>query len=154
MLRAIKKFFDNYLSSEAEPAKRDQEHAARLASAALLIEISRADDEIREQELNAIVRALRSKFGLSPEETEALIKLAEEEATQATSYYEFTSLINREFSYERKVYLVELLWSVAVADQELEKYEEHAVRKLAELLYVSHTDFIAAKHRAQRRSGA
>lgn len=153
MLRAVKKFFDDYLAPGSEPAKRDQEHAGRLACAALLIEVSKADHEIKDQELDAIVRALGSKFGLAPEEIKTLMKLADDEASQATSYHEFTSLINREFSYERKVHLVELLWSIAVADQEVEKYEEHLIRKIADLLYVSHTDFIAGKLRAQRKAG-
>ena len=44
--------------------------------------------------------------------------------------------------------LVELLWRVAYANEVLHKYEEHLVRKVADLLYVPHTAFIKAKHRA------
>ncbi|MDX1811364.1 MAG: TerB family tellurite resistance protein, partial [Gammaproteobacteria bacterium] len=61
--------------------------------------------------------------------------------------YEFTSLINNGFSPEEKVKIIELMWQVAYSDKELEKYEEALVRKIADLLYVPHTAFIAAKHR-------
>jgi uncharacterized tellurite resistance protein B-like protein len=77
------------------------------------------------------------------------VSLAEEAAHHATSDYEFTSLINKGFTPEQKVKVVEHLWEVAFADRELHKYEEHLVRRIADLLYVSHTDFIAAKHRVQ-----
>ncbi len=152
MLHAVKKFFDDYLSADSESARQDKDHAARLASAALLIEVSRADDRIKEEELNAIVRALQARFGLTPDETVALMELADKKINQAISYYEFTSMINREFSYGQRVHLVELLWSIAMADQEIETYEEHTIRKISELLYVSHTDFIATKHRALESS--
>ena len=63
-------------------------------------------------------------------------------------------LINRHFSQEEKNHIVELLWEVAYADGELDKYEEHLVRKLADLIYVPHRSFIRAKHRAKARLGA
>ena len=93
------------------------------------------------------------KFGLSEEETRKLVQLAELEADRATSYYEFTSLINNTFTLDKKIKVVEMMWCVAFADNEMEKYEEHFVRKIAELLYVPHQDFIAAKLRAQANLG-
>ena len=82
-------------------------------------------------------------------DTEELIRLAEEETKQATDYYQFTSLINKGFSQEEKIQVVELMWQVAYADGHMDKYEDHLVRKLANLMHVSHKDFIAAKHRAR-----
>ncbi len=123
----------------------------RLACAALLIEVSRADYEVTAEEVAAVSRAVRKTFGLSVAETVALIQLAEEEADSATSYHEFTSLINDSYSKEQKIQLLERLWEVVFADAEMEKYEEHLVRKLADLLYVPHSQFIAAKLRTQAR---
>ncbi|MGD8559291.1 MAG: TerB family tellurite resistance protein, partial [Gammaproteobacteria bacterium] len=71
----------------------------------------------------------------------------------ATCYYEFTSLINDEFTPADKAQIIELMWQVAYADDELEKYEEALVRKIADLLYVPHTQFIAAKHRVKSQRG-
>lgn len=149
MIDRIRRFFDDRL----RPDKTDDDlsHRLRLASAALLIEVARADYEFKPDELAAISRALRSHFGLSSAETVELIQLAEEEADGATSYHEFTALINANYSKEEKIRLVELLWEVVFADAEMEKYEEHLVRKLSDLLYVPHSQFIAAKLRVQGR---
>ncbi len=146
MLKAIQRFFQEYLAVEQQAAP-DVEHALQLATAALLIEMSRQDDQVHPEERSAIATAVQRKFGLDPQETAALVRLAEEEAQGATDYFQFTSLINEHFSPERKVRVIEHLWEVAFADGHLDRYEEHMVRKIAELLYVSHTDFIAAKHR-------
>jgi uncharacterized tellurite resistance protein B-like protein len=41
--------------------------------------------------------------------------------------------------------LVENMWRVAFSDQKLDKYEEALIRKVADLIYVSHQDFIKTK---------
>lgn len=149
MITAIKKFFNNNIKSDQE--ETDPEHCLRIATAALLLEISRADYKVQEKEHQAIIHAIRSKFGLSEDETNKLIELADMEVRDASSYHEFTSLINRDFSQKQKIMIVEHLWEVAFADEELEKHEEHLIRKIAKLLYVPHKEFIAAKLRIKQR---
>lgn len=145
MLASIKKFFDERIGS-ADVAQ-DSTHALHLACAALLFEVARMDFSVDETELEALARALQQTFSLSATESHELIDLAEAEMQDATSYHAFTSLINQSFEYGQKVKVVEMLWQVAFADRQLDRYEEHMVRKVAELLYVSHADFIQAKHR-------
>jgi uncharacterized tellurite resistance protein B-like protein len=111
----------------------------------------RADAKMSEHEQKTIVNSIRSKFNLSKEETDTLLELAEEEIRKATGYYEFTSLINKGFTYEQKLKVIEHLWEVAFADADLDKYEEHMVRKIANLIYVSHKDFIETKLRVRNR---
>ena len=133
------------------PAGEDRassEHALRLATAALLIEMSRQDDAIHDVEREAIATALRSKFDLSSTEVDELYALAEAEVKEATDYYQFTSLLKEHFSPAQKEKVIELLWQVAAADGHIDKYEEHMVRRIAELLYLSQAEFIRAKHRA------
>jgi len=74
-----------------------------------------------------------------------LIELANAEKHEATDYYTFTSLINEHYSQQQKIKLVEDLWRLAYADNELDKYEEHLLRRLSELLHVPHKDFIRTK---------
>ncbi len=150
MLKAIKQFFDSHITAQQSAAK-DGEHALRLATAALLLEMTRMDYEINDEERRAVMNAVSTKFGLEEAETAELIRLAEEESREATDYYQFTSLINDGFSLEKKIAVIEHLWEVAYADNNLDKYEEHMVRKVAELIYVPHKDFIAAKHRVLKR---
>ena len=150
MIKAIRQFFDAYISADADAKTADDGRRLQMATAAILIEMTRVDFDVTSEEMGAVVKAVRTTFGLTPVETTELIRLAGEEAQQATDYFQFTSLINRQFSPEDKKRLVELMWHVAYADGKMDKYEDHFVRKIAGLLHVSHKDFIAAKHRARQ----
>lgn len=152
MIGTIKQFFDKHLNLASESNQKDPDHILQLASAALLIEMTRVDNEVKQIEQETVTNAIRKTFQLSPAQTTALLELAEQEAKQSTCYYEFTSLINNAFSQEQKIKLVEQMWLVAFADNELEKHEEHLVRKISDLLYVSHKDFMAAKRRARQQA--
>lgn len=144
MLTAIKNFFEDNLSVEKDEPLDQQ---LRLATAALMIEMMNQDDHIQQEELDTVKRALKSRFDLNDEETEALFILATDTARHSVDYYQFTSLIKDNYSQEQKIQVVEYLWGIAYADGELDTYEEHMVRRIAELLYVPHKDFIQAKHR-------
>ncbi|MCK5667685.1 MAG: TerB family tellurite resistance protein [Gammaproteobacteria bacterium] len=146
MLDAIKNYFEKNISPEANG---DLEHELKLATAALLIEMMYQDDQVHEKEINAAKKALTEKFGLTDDEYHTLFALAEEEVKEAIDYHQFTSLIAREFTQAQKIKVVELLWSVAYADSHLDSMEEHMVRKIADLIYVSHKDFMKTKHKVQ-----
>ena len=148
MLKAIKQFFENNIFHVEEQAD-DSQHRLQIATAALLIETARADFEIEDQELNQIAASLKVKFELSAGEVAELLELAKQKTKQATSYYEFTSLINKGFSFDQKIKVIELMWQVAYADDHLQKYEEALIRKISDLLYIPHSDFIAAKLRVK-----
>ena len=61
----------------------------------------------------------------------------------------FYSLINKSYSLEQKVELIESLWKVAFVDGDLDMHEEYLVRKIADLLYVPHASLMKTKHRAK-----
>lgn len=149
MLRAIQRFFE----SRIDPGHRDirpvDGHRLQVATGALLIEMMRTDVEVTEGEREVVVTALRSKFDLTLEETHDLVELAEAEADEAIDHYQFTSLIKTGFSQEQKRRVVEYLWAVAFADENADKHEEYLVRKIANLIGVSHKEFIKAKLRAR-----
>ncbi len=152
MFSSIKRFFDaNVTAATSAASPAEQEHAYQLATAALLIEMTRADHDVKGVERAAVAQALGRAFELAPSETEEMLTLAEQEADAATSLYEFTRLINRHFDPKQKEHIVELLWHVALADGEIDKYEDHLVRKVADLIYVPHLSFIRAKHNAINR---
>jgi len=151
MLQAIRRFFDTHVS--APPPGTRPGHTIELATAALLVEVSRIDSEATPQERDAVERAVRDKFGLSADEAAELIRLADAEIAQATDYFQFTSLVNRHFSAEQKQRVLELMWRIAYADAELSAHENHLMRKVADLLHVPHGDYIAAKMRAREAAG-
>ena len=134
----------------SEPDERNQmdaEHLARLAATALLIELSDADHSIDTAETQAILQIAKDTFALDDSELDQFFSAAELKKQAATSLYEFTDTINASFDKNQKFELVCHLWQVAYADQHLDRYEEHTIRKIAELLYVSHSEFMRAKHR-------
>ena len=151
MLNAIREFFDQHVAAGVTGG--DERHTIEVATAALLVETVRLDGEIDASERAAAHRAVRAKFGLGEAEAATLIRLAEDEARDATGYYQFTSLINRQFSAEQKERVIELMWQVAYADEALSAHEQHVVRKIAELLHVPHRAYIAAKLRARTAAG-
>lgn len=152
MIRSIQEFFYARIATD-DAAEVSSEHAQRLATAALLIEISRADFEVADEEKRAIEEALRDGFGISEEETRELIALAEQEVEQAISLYEFTRLVDEAFTPEQKKHIVGLLWQVAYSDDRLEEREEYLIRKIAKLLHVTHADFIDEKLKAKGARG-
>ncbi|MGH8511179.1 MAG: TerB family tellurite resistance protein [Nitrososphaera sp.] len=125
----------------------DKAHALNLATAALLVEISRADNHVSDSERAFIIEAMRKSFGLDELEARELVQLADRAADQAVSLTEFTRLLNQNLTQEDRVSIVQSLWQVANADTDIDKYEEYYVRKIADLLYVSHSDFIRTKLR-------
>lgn len=152
MLEAIRSFFDRHLSPG--DARGDERHTIELATAALLVEVARAGDEITPAERTAVERAVRGKFGLTREQATELFALAEAESRQANDYFQFTSLVNRAFAPEQKERVIELMWAAAYADGELSAHEQHVMRKVAGLLYVGESAYIAAKMRAKATAGA
>lgn len=145
MLEAIRNFFDRRIGAGAP----ERVPSIQRATAALLAEVVRIDREISPQAQAVAQRAIREKFGLSEAEATEILALADEEVRAATDYYQFTSLINRDFAPEQKIRMIELLWMVAYADEELSAHEIHLVRKMAGLLHVPPSVYIAAKMRAQ-----
>ncbi len=146
MIQSIREFFAIRIASEERT-----EPSLELATAALLIEVSRADFEVSEEERSAIAEQVRNGFGLSEEATREIVALAEEEASRAVSLYEFTRLVDKRFSPEQKRHVVGLLWAVALSDERIEAREEHLIRKIATLLHVPHEAFIAEKLAARDR---
>jgi uncharacterized tellurite resistance protein B-like protein len=123
----------------------DQAQRVRLAAAALLIELSKADyrRDVREQQ--AIVAAVRRCHGLDDATIAELVHAAAGASDRSTSLYEFTSVINERCSEDEKYRLVVELWRVANADGDIDKYEDHLIGKIADLIYLPRSLFVKAK---------
>ena len=145
MVFSLKKIYEQFIQPASGKTEAVSEHTIQVATAALLIEMTKADGKVSEDEQNAVMQTIQSRFNLTYDETKSLKELAKEKIRDATGYYEFTSLINKGLSYEQKVEIIEHLWEIALIDKHLDKHEEHVVRKIADLIYVEHKDFIDAK---------
>lgn len=146
---ALQKLFGDPEASAAQSRERDLEQA-EVAAATLLAEMVRADSDAKEVDRRAAIDALRDLFPIPEQKAEDLIDHVSHFDRRPTSYHPFVKALNQTFSAEQKRRLVEHMWRVAHADDDVHKYEDHLVRKIAELLYVPHSEFIAAKLRTKR----
>jgi uncharacterized tellurite resistance protein B-like protein len=126
-----------------------QAHGAAYAAAMLLLEVAWADHDISSRELDAAKRGMTKLFTLDEEATNTLLARARRDHADATSIYPFTRDLNQHLSPVEKRELISMLWKLAYTDAVLTGYEERAIRRIAELLHVSHGDFIAAKQRGR-----
>jgi len=150
MLNSIKDFFKNNLLVNDAALAGGPSRSIELAAAVLMVEISLADSSLDDDERRLINSLLQEEFSLTAEDARQIMSLAEQESDHAVSLYEFTRLINDSMSAGDKIHIIELLWRVAFADSVLDKYEEYYIRKIADLLYISHTDYIRAKHKSMQ----
>ncbi|MBR2514871.1 MAG: TerB family tellurite resistance protein [Halomonas sp.] len=149
MLVAITNFFQRAL---AEPEQRENRTITlELATAALLCEVMRADYDQSDAERDALKQMLTTRYRLSNSEVTELMTLAEAEVDDAVDHYQFVSLIKQHYGYEQRCELVALMWQLAWADGNIGPLEEHRIRRLADLLHVSHSDFIRCKLQAEQQ---
>jgi uncharacterized tellurite resistance protein B-like protein len=128
----------------------DREAALRLATAVLMIDVARADHVFEESEFDSMLQLIESHFELSPEQAATLVNAAGEKADDMVSLFEFTQLLNKQLDEREKARIVSLLWQVAYADGQLDKYEDALVLKISDLLYVSRGRVMRLKHDAQQ----
>ena len=152
MFSTLKDLFDSFVSPAAADAATTA-HQLQLATAVLLVEVMRADTRIDDAERAAAIAALRQRFALADDEIARLLELATLTARESYDYQRFTSQLNRTLDLHQKVQIVEYLWQVAYADGHLQAHEEHVMRKIADLLYLPHADYITAKLRARDAAG-
>jgi uncharacterized tellurite resistance protein B-like protein len=130
-----------YKDTAADPEERQQ-----LALAALLVEMARADFDESAAEHGEIERLLAGHFELSADESKALLQRASTAMDDAVSLFDFTRALHASLDAAQKREVIRLLWTVALTDDRLDKYEDYLVRKVADLLYVEHRDVMRIKH--------
>jgi uncharacterized tellurite resistance protein B-like protein len=116
-----------------------------LATAALLIELARADFSESSAEIAAIRQILGRRFGMSEQTVDELLVKAMHRADRAVSLHEFTHRLNAELPEAEKLAIIEMLWQVSNADGHIDKHEEHLIRRIAGLLHVSDRDRVRLK---------
>tara|TARA_B100001105_G_scaffold242038_1_gene221864 strand:+ start:328 stop:777 length:450 start_codon:yes stop_codon:yes gene_type:complete len=147
MLKKLSQWFTDEALTNAEPSS--DEHALELATAALMMEVARSDQEKSAEELALIFDMMRSRMHLSEKEIKDLVTLAEQSAEEAHDLFTFTSLMNENFNYAQKKKLLIDLWRVAYADASLDSHESHIIRRIAGLMHVSNNDMLHARAQAR-----
>ena len=137
---------------QIETSPEDIEHALQVATAVLLVEVARADFIVDASERLKLRELLEQQFNLSEMELEALLEKAADGADRMVSIQSVSRLLNEHYDHAMKLRIVEMMWQLVYADGEKDHYEEHLIRQVAELLYLSHGEFIQARHKAEAGS--
>ena len=146
----MKKILLKFLTIETvESDPINLQHALRVATAVLLVEVTRADFIVQPCERLRLRKLLERQFSLSQAELDALMAEAEADADRLVSIQHITRLLNEHYDHAMKLQVVEMMWQMVYADGEKDHYEEHLIRQVADLLYISHSEFIQARHKAE-----
>jgi len=141
----FKHIIEWFSATEQEDTPTD---STERAVAALMVEVALADDNIEPQERDKLPELLRQHTGLTTQECLKLIETAEHEVDHAVSLHDFTQHLNAAMNVEEKCELITRLWQVSLADQVIDRYEEHMIRKISDLLHLRHSEYMQCKHQA------
>ena len=145
MIDLLKNFFGKSKVGSTTDKKAAGPHDVRIAACALLLEMANIDGKFSESERESIVYILKKDYQLSDEYTAALIEAADEELNRSIDLWQFTNLINQNYSIDEKLQIIETVWKIVYADGRLDKHEDYLVHKLANLLRLTHKQLIDAK---------
>ena len=144
MIKRIKDLLSNF-SNQEEVIEDEKISSLDKACSALLIEVAYADKVFDESEINSLRESLKETYDIDEEIINELISDAKKTVDESTSLYEYTRVVNDEFDYSDKLELLSRIWKLAFADGNIDKYEDHLIRKISDLIHISHSDFIKIK---------
>jgi uncharacterized tellurite resistance protein B-like protein len=146
MLKALTGFFEGRFGVDTSGDSATKEQELKLATAVLLVEVARADFSEDEVEIDVVAALLEEHLDVPRRDVEQIVVEARQQADHSASLQSFTRQLHEELTLEEKHRVVEMLWRVALADSTLDKHEDHLIRKVAGLLYVSHGDLIRIRN--------
>lgn len=129
---------------------KDNAQRIQIATCAILLEIANSDEEFSDIEKENIISILKKDFQLSDESADKLIEISDKEREKSTDMWHFTHLINKNYSIEDKINVIETVWKVIYADGKLDKHEDYLVHKLSNLLRLTHRQLIDAKIKCKK----
>lgn len=125
-----------------------------LSTALLLLELAAADFESDDAELARVGSLLCQHYGLDSAALDQLLTEARSRARQSVSLHEYVQTLNHSLDADGKRRLIAMLWQVALADGRIDKYEEHLLRRLVDLLYIPMADYVQAREAAIAQAAA
>lgn len=153
MINIIKQFFENNSHADQSESRGGSEHDLRVATCALFLEIGRIDETFTNEELDTLLSILKERYGLSKEHADALIQEADLALEDSVDYWRFANLINKNYSVEERIGIVEILWRIVFVDGKMDQYEHYLMNKLGKLLRLTHDQLIDAKMRVLYPNG-
>ncbi|MCH7964710.1 MAG: TerB family tellurite resistance protein [Bacteroidetes bacterium] len=149
MFEYLKRILSNESNEplKAENADKSDNHDKQLqiATAAIFIEMAKADGEFSDDERDLIIQSLKKRFNLNEQDIHELIELSKAKLDESISLYEFSNTVNEHFTTDDKMVLLKNLWRMIYADKKLNRYEDHLIKMIGGMLQMEHKKIINAK---------
>ncbi len=145
MIDVVKRFFGKAAAEVSKDENQNAAHDIRVATCALFVEIASIDEKFTAAEMETILSILKQKYGLSQDHADALVAEAERELEKSVDLWQFTKLINENYSNEEKIKIIEILWQIVYVDGKMDQHEHYLMNKLQNLLRLTHGQLITAK---------
>ena len=145
MLAAIK----SWLQNDNDNEQQAEALTLQQACAVLMVEVMLVDQHLDASELAQFQQIVMREFALSDHEANELFTWAQSQKQQAVDLYVFTKKIRDSYDEQQRMQIIQRLWQLAYADEQLDAHEEHVIRRLNDLLHLHHSHFIRAKQAAR-----
>ncbi len=146
----VKKIFQTPAGEDTQN-QESLEKRIQIATCALFLEIANSDDNFADEERKLIVSLLKNEYDLSEEEVDSLIETTQKTLDNSIDIWQFTNLINQNFSDDEKVRILENIWKIIYADEKLDTYEDYLAHKIANLLRLPHKTLIDTKLKVKNK---
>jgi uncharacterized tellurite resistance protein B-like protein len=151
MFDGVRRLLVKNRTTRPQDDEKAQYRHIHVAVCALFLEMAHIDGEFSISEQENMISILKKYYDLSDKHVTELMEASKKELEESVDLWQFTNLVNQNYSREEKIRLIEMVWQVVYADQKMDKHEDYLVHKLAKLLRLTHNELIDAKLRARSR---
>ena len=150
MIDLVRRFFEKGQGTGSADQGTTESHDVRVAVCALFLEMANIDGKFSASEQDHVISLLKRQYGLSDQHVVDLMEASQKGLKDSIDLWQFTNLINQNYSRDEKIQIIEMVWQIVYADGRLDKHEDYLVHKLAKLLRLTDKDLIDAKLKVLR----
>ena len=143
----------NFFKKQTKAVKNTKNNfEVELTASILAYEIARSDGDISESELALLHDEIKKISAKVDKKEEKIMEIIEEYSKNSVSFYEFINDINKDYTKEDKLSLIQFLFDVAYADKILEVNEERLIRRIADLINIKDIEVLKIKDISKGKS--
>ncbi len=153
LIERFREYVDTLTEESGDALQTISERELQVAMTVMMVQVLRADLQIKDEELEAVLGAVQVVLGVDRSEATELMRIAAHSARDSEGMRLAVERLDRHLNRRQRLELLEWLWRIAFADAEILSQEEYLIRKISELLGLSTADFVEAKVRAKEAFG-
>ena len=143
--------FNFFKKQKIETKENNKDFEIELTASILAYEVARSDGDISNPELEMLLNEITKISAKVDKEKKKILDIVEEYSKNSVSFYEFINDINKEYSKENKLSLIQFLYDVAYADKILEVNEERLIRRIAEMIKIKDVEVLKIKDKSKKK---